>query len=145
MRGNAQGNALVEAIRHLSAGVSLSADETSDAFDVIMRGEGTPAQIGALLIALAIKGETALEVAGGARALRTAMLPLDVDDFATLVDTCGTGGGSFSTFNISTAAALVAAGAGCASRSTAIARTAPAAAARTCSKRSASTSSRRTR
>ncbi|MDQ2767865.1 MAG: anthranilate phosphoribosyltransferase [Gemmatimonadota bacterium] len=110
--GSAQGNPLVEAIRHLTAGISLSADETSDAFDVIMRGEGTPAQIGALLVALAIKGETALEVAGGARALRAAMLPLEVDDFATLVDTCGTGGGSFSTFNISTAAALVAAGAG---------------------------------
>ena len=112
MRGSARGNALVDAIRHLSGGVSLTADATSDAFDVIMSGEGTPAQIGALLMALAIKGETAQEVAGGARALRTAMLPLDVDDFATLVDTCGTGGGSFSTFNISTGAALVAAGAG---------------------------------
>jgi len=112
VRGSAQRNALVQAIRHLTGGASLSADETSDAFDVIMRGEGTPAQIGALLMALAIKGETAQEVAGGARALRTAMLSLDVDDSATLVDTCGTGGGSFSTFNISTAAALVAAGAG---------------------------------
>ena len=112
MRGSARGNALVEAIRHLTGGESLSADETSDAFDVIMRGEGTLAQIGALLAALALKGETAQEVAGGARALRTAMLALEVDDFATLVDTCGTGGGSFSTFNISTAAALVAAGAG---------------------------------
>jgi anthranilate phosphoribosyltransferase len=106
------GNALVEAIRRLVGGASLSADETSDAFDIIMSGEGTPAQIGALLVALALKGETALEVAGGARALRTAMLPLVVDDAAMLVDTCGTGGGSFSTFNISTAAALVAAGAG---------------------------------
>ena len=53
------GNALVEAIRHLLDGASLSADDTSDAFDVIMRGEGTAAQIGALLVALAIKGETA--------------------------------------------------------------------------------------
>ncbi|MDB4909381.1 MAG: Anthranilate phosphoribosyltransferase [Gemmatimonadetes bacterium] len=111
MRGSA-GNALVEAIRRLVGGASLSASETSDAFDIIMRGEGTPAQIGALLMALALKGETALEVAGGARALRTAMLPFAVDDSATLVDTCGTGGGSFSTFNISTTAALVAAGAG---------------------------------
>jgi anthranilate phosphoribosyltransferase len=111
VRGSA-GNALVEAIRRLVGGASLSASETSDAFDIIMRGEGTPAQIGALLMALALKGETALEVAGGARALRTAMLPFAVDDSATLVDTCGTGGGSFSTFNISTTAALVAAGAG---------------------------------
>lgn len=112
VRGSTKRNALVEAIRHLTAGASLSADQTSDAFDVIMRGEGTPAQIGALLLALAMKGETAQEVAGGARALRTAMTSLDVADSATLVDTCGTGGGSFSTFNISTAAALVAAGAG---------------------------------
>jgi anthranilate phosphoribosyltransferase len=112
VRGSARGNALVEAIRHLTGGESLSVDQTSDAFDVIMRGEGTAAQIGALLMALALKGETAQEVAGGARAMRSAMLPLDVDEFATLVDTCGTGGGSFSTFNISTTAALVAAGAG---------------------------------
>jgi anthranilate phosphoribosyltransferase len=102
----------VDAIRHLIGGASLSADETSDAFDEIMRGEGSPAQIGALLTALAVKGETASEVAGGARAMRTAMLAFDVDDATTLVDTCGTGGGTFSTFNISTAAALVAAGAG---------------------------------
>jgi anthranilate phosphoribosyltransferase len=106
------GNALAEAIRHLLGGASLSADDTSDAFDVIMRGEGTAAQIGALLVALAIKGETAAEVAGGARALRRAMLAFDAVDASTLVDTCGTGGGAFSTFNISTAAALVAAGAG---------------------------------
>ena len=106
------GSALVEAIRHLLGGASLSADETSDAFDVIMEGEGTPAQIGALLAALAIKGETASEVAGGARALRKALHSFEVVDAATLVDTCGTGGGAFSTFNISTAAAIVAAGAG---------------------------------
>lgn len=106
------GNALVLAIRHLLGGSSLSAQETSDAFDVIMRGEGTPPQIGALLMALARKGETASEVAGGARAMRRAMLAFEVPDSATLVDTCGTGGGAFSTFNISTAAALVAAGAG---------------------------------
>ena len=54
MRGSA-GNALVEAIRRLVGGASLSADETSDAFDIIMAGEGTPAQIGALLTALALK------------------------------------------------------------------------------------------
>ena len=112
MRGSAEPSALVEAIRRLEGGASLSAQETSDAFDVIMRGAGTHEQISALLRSLARKGETAFEVAGGARALRTAMLPFDVAESATLVDTCGTGGGSFSTFNISTAAALVAAGAG---------------------------------
>jgi len=110
--GDARPNALVAAIRLVASGASLSAHETSDAFDVIMEGAATPAQIGALLAALALKGETASEVAGGARALRKAMLPFDVPNAATLVDTCGTGGGAFSTFNISTAAALVAAGAG---------------------------------
>jgi anthranilate phosphoribosyltransferase len=110
--GDASSNALQRALRRLLSGESLLANETSDAFDVIMRGEATHAQIGALLGALAAKGETASEVAGGARALRTAMLPFEAIDAATLVDTCGTGGGSFSTFNISTAAALVAAGAG---------------------------------
>lgn len=106
------GNALTEAIRLVASGASLSAAQTTDAFDVIMRGEGTPSQVGALLVALALKGETAQEVAGGARALRNAMLSFDDHDAATLVDTCGTGGGAFSTFNISTAAALAAAGAG---------------------------------
>lgn len=112
MSGSAHANALTAAIELVVGGASLSADQTSDAFDVIMRGEGTHAQIRALLVALATKGETAQEVAGGARALRKAMLPFDTMEAATLVDTCGTGGGEFSTFNISTAAALVAAGAG---------------------------------
>jgi anthranilate phosphoribosyltransferase len=106
------GSALTDAIRRVVAGESLSAGQTTAAFDLIMRGDGTPAQIGALLAALALKGETAAEVAGGARALRTAMLPFVDSDATTLVDTCGTGGGDVSTFNISTAAALVAAGAG---------------------------------
>ncbi|MEO8880650.1 MAG: anthranilate phosphoribosyltransferase [Gemmatimonadaceae bacterium] len=105
-------NALTAAIKLVVGGASLSAAQTSEAFDVVVRGEGTHAQIGALLAALALKGETAHEVAGGARALRRAMLPFEALDVATLVDTCGTGGGAFSTFNISTAAALVAAGAG---------------------------------
>ena len=105
-------NALLDALRRLVGGASLSVAETSGAFDVIMRGEGSAAQIGAFLTALAVKGETAAEVAGGARALRSAMLPFEVSNAATLVDTCGTGGGAVSTFNISTAAALVAAGAG---------------------------------
>lgn len=82
------------------------------AFDVIMRGEGTPARIAAILMALRIKGETPEEVAGGAQAMRNAMVHLPARDPESLVDTCGTGGGALQTFNISTAAALVAAGAG---------------------------------
>jgi anthranilate phosphoribosyltransferase len=77
-----------------------------------MRGEASPAQVAAILVALRVKGETIHEVAGGARALRDAMVRLPGDAPETLVDTCGTGGGAVTTFNISTAAALVAAGAG---------------------------------
>src|SRR5687767_1837595 len=77
-----------------------------------MRGEATAAQIAALLIGLRVKGETAEEVTGAARALRGAMIRLPVASTDDLVDTCGTGGGAVPTFNISTAAALLAAGAG---------------------------------
>jgi anthranilate phosphoribosyltransferase len=105
-------NPLQLAIRRLAAGESLSADDTAAALDLVMRGEATAAQIAALLVALRVKGETADEVAGGARALRHAMVHLPISDPNDLVDTCGTGGGRVATFNISTAAALVAAGAG---------------------------------
>src|SRR5687768_17970197 len=77
-----------------------------------MTGDATPAQIAALLVGLRVKGETAAEIAGVAQALRAAMVPLEVPDASALVDTCGTGGGAVTTFNISTAAAFVAAGAG---------------------------------
>ncbi|HJU88227.1 MAG TPA: anthranilate phosphoribosyltransferase [Gemmatimonadaceae bacterium] len=105
-------NPLQSAIRRLAAAESLSTDETSAAFDVIMRGEASAAQVAAILVALRVKGETAGEVAGGARALRHAMLRLEAREPSALVDTCGTGGGKVQTFNISTAAALLAAGAG---------------------------------
>jgi anthranilate phosphoribosyltransferase len=77
-----------------------------------MSGEATAAQIASLLVGLRVKGETAEEVAGAAAALRGAMVRLSADRPEELVDTCGTGGGAISTFNISTAAALLAAGAG---------------------------------
>jgi anthranilate phosphoribosyltransferase len=82
-------------------------------FGAVMRGEASPAQLGALLLGLRVKGETSEEVAGAARALRDVMLRVEAED-AHLVDTCGTGGGRVTTFNISTAAAFVAAGAGAA-------------------------------
>lgn len=105
-------DSIQSAVRRLAFGESLSADEAAAAFTLIMSGEATPAQVAALLMALRVKGETADEVAGAARALRAAMIPIDAEERAALVDTCGTGGGSFTTFNISTAAALLAAGAG---------------------------------
>jgi len=104
--------ALAHALRRLADHHALTVEETAGAFDVIMRGEATPSQVGAMLMALRVKGETAAEIAGAARALRGTMVPLATDDPDALVDTCGTGGGKVATFNISTAAALVAAGAG---------------------------------
>ena len=105
-------DALQSAVRRLAFGESLSADESSAAFALIMSGEATAAQVAALLMALRVKGETPDEVAGAARALRGAMVPIEAEDRQNLVDTCGTGGGVVTTFNISTAAALLAAGAG---------------------------------
>ena len=104
--------ALRAAIRSVAGGTSLSAAEAVAAFGEVMRGEGSPAQVAALLMGLRVKGETPDEVAGAAQALRSAMVPLPSDAPESLVDTCGTGGGRVTTFNISTAAALVAAGAG---------------------------------
>jgi anthranilate phosphoribosyltransferase len=103
---------LQRAIRRLAAGDSLTADESREAFEAVMSGEASPAQLSALLVGLRVKGETPDEVAGAAAALRHAMVRLDVDRPDELVDTCGTGGGVVATFNISTAAALLAAGAG---------------------------------
>jgi anthranilate phosphoribosyltransferase len=93
-------------------GGSLSALEARDAFGAVMNGEATPAQVAALLVGLRVKGETPDEVAGAAEALRGAMVRLPAERPDNLVDTCGTGGGTVGTFNISTAAALLAAGLG---------------------------------
>jgi anthranilate phosphoribosyltransferase len=105
-------NALQTAIRRIASGDSLDATLATEAFGTVMRGEGTAAQIAALLIGLRVKGETAAEVTGAAQALRAAMLRLPIATSDDLVDTCGTGGGAVPTFNISTAAALLAAGIG---------------------------------
>jgi anthranilate phosphoribosyltransferase len=89
----------------------LDADEAEAAFNTVMDGRATNVQIAALLVSLRTRGEQPSEIAGGVRALRRAMVPVPADADG-LVDTCGTGGGAFGTFNISTAAALLAAGAG---------------------------------
>jgi anthranilate phosphoribosyltransferase len=103
--------ALQVAIRKLAAGETLSNDEARGAFELVMAGEGSPVQVSALLIGLRVKGETATEVAGVVQAMRAAMVRLSAERPEELVDTCGTGGG-LQTFNISTAAALLAAGTG---------------------------------
>src|SRR3954463_5677946 len=107
-----QPNALHSAIHKLAFREVLTAADSEAAFDIIMRGEATAVQVAALLSALRTAGETAEVVAGVVRALRSAMIALPADDPESLVDTCGTGGGPVSTFNISTVAAIVAAGAG---------------------------------
>jgi anthranilate phosphoribosyltransferase len=102
---------LQQAISALANRQSLSERLATEVFNAVMRGEATPVQIAALLMGLRVKGETAEEVAGAARALRDAMVRVEAD-VTHLVDTCGTGGGTVGTFNISTAGALIAAGAG---------------------------------
>ena len=105
-------DALAQAIKRLALHDPLDAESLRRAFGVIMRGEGTAAQVAGLLMALRVKGETADEVAGVVQALRDAMVVLPSDAPEALVDTCGTGGGALTTFNISTAAALLASGMG---------------------------------
>lgn len=99
-------------IDRISRGEDLTAAQAESAFDQVMEGEASPVQMAALLVGLRTKGVVPTEVAGGVRALQTAMIPVESEDSDVLVDTCGTGGGEVTTFNISTAAALVAAGAG---------------------------------
>ena len=90
----------------------LSADEAEAAVGGMVDGTATAVQTAAMLSAIATRGATPAEVAGGVRALRRAMVPGEVANAQGLVDTCGTGGGALTTFNISTAAALLAAGSG---------------------------------
>ena len=112
MSANPAANALLGTIRRLALGEALPADELTRAFELVMAGEATPAQVAGLLVGLRVKGETSVEVAAVVRALRQAMVVLPAERPEELVDTCGTGGGAIQTFNISTAAALLAAGAG---------------------------------
>jgi anthranilate phosphoribosyltransferase len=102
---------IAEAIKRVADRQDLSRDEMHDVFGEVMDGRASDVQKSALLIALRMKGETADEITGAALAMRERVTPLQVDH-ATLVDTCGTGGDGRGTFNISTIAAIVAAGAG---------------------------------
>lgn len=99
-------------LQRAAAPDGLSADEAESAFHAMMERRLSPVQAAALLITLRTRGETPAEVAGGVRALRRSMVPVPVSQNGILVDTCGTGGGRVTTFNISTVAALVAAAGG---------------------------------
>jgi anthranilate phosphoribosyltransferase len=101
---------LTEAIDRVASGEDLPAAEASRVLRVIMEGDASEAQAAAFLIALRTKGETVAEIAGLAATLRE--LSVKVDAGGDLVDTAGTGGGR-PTFNVSTTAAFIAAGAGC--------------------------------
>ena len=97
-------------IGKVATGESLSIDETTEAFDIMMSGEATPAQIGGLLMALAVRGETVDEITGGATVMRAKALPIKAPVGA--IDVVGTGGDQSGSYNVSTATALVVAGAG---------------------------------
>lgn len=97
-------------IAHAAGGEPLSLDQAKAAFDIMMSGDATPSQMGGLLMALRVRGETVDEITGGVMAMRAKMVPIKAPDHA--IDTCGTGGDASGTYNVSTAAALVAAAAG---------------------------------
>lgn len=97
-------------LNKVADGTSLSADEAEAAFGIIMSGEATPAQIAGFLMALRVRGETVDEITGAVRTMRAKMDTIKAPEGA--IDVVGTGGDSSGTFNISTGAAIVVAGAG---------------------------------
>ncbi len=99
-----------ESIDTLVSGCALTFEQAAGVMEEIMSGDATPAQIAAFITALRVKGETVDEIAGLASIMRAKAIPVKVTP--PVVDTCGTGGDNSSTFNISTAAAFVVAGAG---------------------------------
>jgi len=101
-----------EAIKYVIDKKDLSFTEAKEVFNDIMSGNATDAQISAFIVALRMKGETASEIAGAASVMREKAIHVIPSNTQYLIDTCGTGGDNSNTFNISTAAAFVAAGSG---------------------------------
>ena len=90
----------------------LSSEEIKNLFDILMSGEATDSQIGAILTALRMKGETVEEISSAAQVMREKAIKVPVKDKTNLIDTCGTGGDKVNTFNVSTITAFVVAGSG---------------------------------
>ena len=101
-----------DAIQEVVAGHDLSPDDVESAMDAILEGKASDAQIAALVVGLRMKGESADEIAAAARSLRKHCEAIEPNVDGPLLDTCGTGGDGLHTFNISTAAAIVAAASG---------------------------------
>jgi anthranilate phosphoribosyltransferase len=110
LAGSAAPADLRPALRKVAAGQTLTESESAEAFETIMSGGATEAQIGALLMGMRARGETVDEITGAARAIRARAVKVRAPEGA--VDTCGTGGDANGTHNISTCAAFVVAGAG---------------------------------
>jgi anthranilate phosphoribosyltransferase len=103
-------NELKSFIAKAATGASLTREEAREAFGILMSGEATPAQIGGFLMALRVRGETVDEITGAVETMRAKMLRVEAP--ATSLDIVGTGGDGSGSYNISTCAAIVAAGAG---------------------------------
>ncbi len=105
-----QPTSLKDFIGKVAAGVPLSRQDATHAFDIIMSGEATPTQIGGVLMALRVRGETVDEIAGAVTTMRAKMLPVTAP--ANAIDIVGTGGDAAGTYNISTCSAIVVAACG---------------------------------
>ena len=103
-------NELKRLMQKVATGASFSEDEIKDAFELMMSGAATPAQMAAFLMALRVRGETLAEITGACQLMRAKMLPVEAPPDA--IDIVGTGGDGHNTYNVSTCAAIVAAGAG---------------------------------
>ncbi len=103
-------NELKRLIQKVATGATLETEEISTALELMMSGIATPAQMGAFLMALRVRGETVEEITGAAKLMRSKMTPVEAP--AGAVDIVGTGGDGHGTYNVSTCSALVAAGAG---------------------------------
>lgn len=97
-------------IAKAASGTPLSFDEARDAFEIMMSGQATPSQIGGFLMALRVRGETVDEISGAVATMRAKMLPVQAP--ANAIDIVGTGGDASGSYNVSTCAAFIVAGAG---------------------------------